>query len=157
MQQQGCDPSTRCLLLLLVLQYLQLYKAPRTLKTVCGGLGSRNTGTRAGWRMTLVDTDSARLLRDQNFYTDNLRFSDPLYTLLLPRRNCLLFIINACIKLKIILTKRDKVLVVNYNLLSKNLLKHHKSNKYNISEYVWKLNSNNNNSNNNNIDNINNW
>ena len=156
MQQQGCDPSTRCLLLLLVLQYLQLYKAPRTLRTVCGGLGSRNTRTRAGWRMTLVDTDSARLLRDQNFYTDNLRFSDPLYTLLLPRRNCLLFIINACIKLKIILTKRDKVLV-NYNLLSKNLLKHHKSNKYNISEYVWKLNSNNNNSNNNNIDNINNW
>ena len=46
--------------------------------------------------------------------------------------------------------------LVNYNLLSKNLLKHHKSNKYNISEYVWKLNSNNN-SNNNNIDNINNW
>ena len=112
-------------------------------------------GTRAGWRMTLVDTDSARLLRDQNFYTDNLHFSDPLYTLLLPRRNWLLFIINVSIKIKIILTRKDKVLV-NYNLLSKNLLKHHKSNKYNISEYVWKLNSNNN-SNNNNNDNINNW
>ena len=69
-------------------------------------------GTRAGWRMTLVDTDSARLLRDQNFYTDNLHFSDPLYTLLLPRRNWLLFIINACIKIKIIFTRRDKKVLV---------------------------------------------